>query len=84
MDGYRLTDMMFAGKPIEEFERIMRTEDSGLDWGTLLSLCYTERSYQRVGGDEGYKKNPPINKKRIAYLSDLIAFLEANGIEKNK
>lgn len=82
MGRYRLIDMMFAGKPIEEFERIMRTEGTELEWAALLSMCYCEKSYESVGGDEGYKKNPPINKKRIAYLSDLIAFLEDNGVKR--
>ena len=82
MGSNKLIDMMFEGKPIEAFERIMKSEGTQLEWGALLHMCYCEESYERVGGDEGYKENPPINKKRIAYLSDLIAFLESNGIKK--
>lgn len=43
-----------------------------------------ERSYESVVGDEGYKKNPPINHERIEYLESSINILESNGISIKK
>ena len=43
-----------------------------------------ERSYESVVGNEGYKKNPPINHERIEYLESSINILESNGISIKK
>ena len=64
-----LIDMMFASRPIEEFRELLESGNTELDWGQLLHMCYMEESYERVGGDLGYKENPPINHERIAYLT---------------
>jgi hypothetical protein len=84
MDTGDLMDMMFGGRPIEEFEKLLKSGDPKLDWGELLHMCYMEQSYERVGGDLGYEENPPINHERLAYLAALIDFLKRNGIKGNK
>jgi hypothetical protein len=78
-----LIDMMFDGCPIEEFQQLWESKEN-LDWGELLHMCYCEESYESVGGDEGYLENPPINHERLAYLEELIAFLEDKGIDERK
>ena len=84
MDTMTLIHMMFDSKPIEEFEELWKLGTQGCDWGDLLHMCYCEESYESVGGDEGYKPNPPINHERLEYLSKLIALLESYGIEETK
>jgi hypothetical protein len=78
-----LIDMMFDGCPIKEFQQLWESKEN-LDWGELLHMCYCEESYESVGGDEGYLENPPSNHERLAYLEQLIAFLEDKGIEERK
>ena len=80
MTTYELIDMMFAYEPIENFEEIFKKRIPGLEWEELLTMCYMERNYLRAGGDEGYKKNPPICHNEIDYLTNLISFLETSGI----
>ena len=63
-------------------EEILKAGDIGPEWGELLHMCYFEESYERVGGDEGYLPNPPINHERIAYLEKLISLLERHGIRE--
>ena len=79
-----LIHMMFRSEPIEVFAKILEENNSDLEWDKLLDMSYCERSYESVGGDEGYKKNPPINHERIEYLESLINFLESNGIAIKK
>ena len=74
-----LMDRMFDSQPIEEFQQLWESKEN-LDWGELLHMCYCEERYESVGGDEGYLENPPINHERLAYLKQLIAFLEDKGI----
>lgn len=81
MENYTLINMMFEESPIEDFEELLKTQRDKLNWLELLEYCYTEESYESVGGDLGYMDNPPINYKRIEYLNNLIAFLENNGIK---
>ena len=83
MDEYKLIDMMFDSCPIEEFQQLWESKEN-LDWGKLLHMCYCEESYESVGWDEGYLENPPINHERLAYLEQLISFLEDKGIEERK
>ena len=85
MKEHDLIMMMFENEPIEIFEKLLNEDNSELEWGYLLNMCYCEESYESVGGDFGYMENPPINHERLAYLEKLIDFLESNGIvEKNK
>lgn len=79
---YTLIDMMFASRPLEEFERLWNSEEA-YEWSELLHMCYCEESCARVGGDEGYLENPPIPYEQLAYLQELIAFLEEKGIKEN-
>ena len=79
-----ITDMMFDREPIEEFEQLFINNKDEHDWEELLHMCYIERRYLSVGGDEGYLENPPIDEEGIAYLKSLIAFLEANNIKADK
>ena len=79
-----LIHMMFRSEPIEVFAKILEENNSDLEWDKLLDMSYCERSYESVGGDEGYKKNPSINHERIEYLESLINFLESNGIAIKK
>ena len=81
MENYTLINMMLEESPIEDFEELLKTQREKLNWLKLLEYCYTEESYESVGGDLGYMDNPPINYKRIEYLNNLIAFLENNGIK---
>ena len=74
-----LIHMMFDSKPISMFE-VLLEEHPELDWGDLLRWCYTERSYERVGGDCGGVENPPICYERLEYLERLIEFLERSGV----
>ena len=83
MDEYKLIDMMFDSRPIEEFQQLLESKEN-LDWGELLNMCYCEESYESVGGDEGYLENPPINHERLSYLEQLIAFLKEKGIEEKE
>ena len=76
-----LVDMMFRGSGIDSFKHLWDKDKDAKKWGTLLRLCYWELSYARVGGDEGYLENPPINTERIAYLEELITFLENAGVK---
>lgn len=75
--------MMFGSEPIEKFEELLKSGNEELDWGHLLHMSRIEQSYERVGGDNGWMKNPPICHERLAYLAELIAFLERNGILEN-
>ena len=79
-----LIDMMFEGRSINEFEVLLHTENTELEWGHLLHLSRFEKSYEEVGGDCGDEKDPPINRERIEYLEKLIAFLELNGIKEEE
>ena len=83
MDEYKLIDMMFDSRPIEEFQQLLES-NKNLDWVELLHLCYCEENYESVGGDEGYLENPPINHERLSYLEQLIAFLKEKGIEEKE
>ena len=76
-----LVDMMFKGSGIDSFKYLWDKDKDAKKWGTLLRMCYWELSYERVGGDEGYLENPPINTERIAYLEELITFLENAGVK---
>ena len=76
-----LIDMMFASRPIEEFEELWKNKEN-FDWGKLLHMCYWEERYESVGGDEGYMDNPPINYERLEYLRKLITFLKEKGIKE--
>ena len=83
MDTGDLMDMMFDNKPIEDFEKLLKSGDTVFDWGQLLHMCYMEQSYERVGGDFGDEENPPINHERLAYLAILIDYLKSNGIKES-
>lgn len=76
-----LIDMMFASTDIGAFKILFEKDKDAEKWSELLHMCYWEQSYESVGGDEGYLKNPPINEKRLKYLEELIKFLEDSGIE---
>ena len=76
-----LIDMMFANADIDIFKILFAKDKDPKKWSELLHMCYWEQSYERVGGDEGYLENPPINKKMLKYLGELIEFLEGSGIE---
>ena len=78
---FELIDLMFESKPIEVFQKLLAENREDFDWSELLHTCYCEESYESVGGDEGYLDNPPINHERLAYLEELIKFLEDNGIK---
>lgn len=80
-DEFKLIDLMFESKPIEEFQKLFIENREDFDWSKLLHMCYCEHSYESVGGDEGYLDNPPINHERLKYLETLIKFLEDNGIK---
>ena len=84
MDDMTLIDMMFDSEPVEKFEELLKLGNIGVEWGELLHMCYCEESYVRVGGDEGYLPNPPIDRERLAYLEKLIALLESYGITENE
>ena len=84
MDSTFLIDMMFDGKPIEEFEKILRSGEVGAEWGDLLHMCYCEESYESVGGDEGHLPNPLIDHNRLAYLKALITLLKNYGVLESK
>lgn len=73
--------MMLSSENINTFKTLLKNDDDLNKWSELLNMCYWERSYESVGGDEGYRKNPPINTKRLHYLEELISFLEHSGIE---
>ena len=79
-DGHDLIHRMFDSESIETFKALWKKNISLEKWSKLLHMCYWEVSYARVGGDEGYLDNPPINVERIKYLEELIAFLEGVGI----
>ena len=74
--------MMFDSRPIEKFEELLKSGNPGHEWEELLHMCYCEESCERVGGDEGYMQNSPINHERIAYLNNLIALPESCGIKE--
>ena len=85
MKKRNLTTMMFASEPIENFKKLLEEDVANeLDWGVLLHMSYMEKSYESVGGDNGFMDNPPINYRRIEYLGKLIEFLEENGIKERK
>ncbi len=80
-NAHTLIDMMFGSESIDTFKSLW-DKDKGLEkWSELLHMCYWEVSYERVGGDEGYLDNPPINVARIKYLEELIDFLEQSGVQ---
>ena len=80
IDGRDMIDMMYGRESIETFKTLWEKEKDPEKWSELLHMCYWEVSYERVGGDEGYPDNPPINVERIKYLEELIGFLEEVGI----
>ena len=75
-----LIHMMYASEDIGTFKALMEKEQDPEKWSQLLHVCYWEESYESVGGDTGWLENPPINTRRLAYLKELIAFLEGAGI----
>lgn len=83
-DKYTLIDMMFDYASIEAFKALWDIDNDNKKWGVLLYMCYNEECYERAGGDEGYKKNPPICYERLRYLEGLIKFLENLGVKVNK
>ncbi len=76
-----LIDMMFDDSSIDSFKSFWDKDKDAEKWGRLLHMCYCEKSYVSVGGDEGYLENPPICFKRLKYLEELIDFLEKLGIK---
>ena len=79
-DGTYLVDMMLAEEPIDKFQKLWSVEDNTDAWRQLLNMTCWEVGYERVGGDEGYLENPPINYERIKYLEELIVFLTSKGL----
>ena len=77
----RLIDMMFESTDIDAFKSLWDKNKDAKKWSELLHMCYWERSYESVGGDEGYLDDPPINEERIKYLDALIKFLEESGVK---
>lgn len=75
-----LIDMMFESTDIDTFKLLLGKDKDAKKWSELLHSCYWEQSYERVGGDEGYLDDPPINEKRLKYLEELIDFLEKAGV----
>ena len=80
-DADDLIDMMFDDESIDIFKTLWEWDNALEKWSELLHMCYWEVSYERVGGDEGYLDNPPINVTRIEYLEELIKFLEQSGVQ---
>lgn len=80
-DKYDLTNMMYESADIDIFKSLWDKDKDKEKWSSLLNSCYWEQSYVRVGGDEGYLEDPPINEKRLKYLEELINFLEESGIK---
>lgn len=76
-----LVDMMFESESIDTFKSLWDKDKDAKKWSELLHSCYWEQSYESVGGDEGYLDDPPINKKRLKYLEELIDFLEKAGVQ---
>ena len=81
-DGGYLVDMMFFGEPVVKFKKLWDIEKDVEAWQQLLHMAHCEVRYARVGGDEGYLDNPPINYERIKYLEELIVFLKSTGLAK--
>lgn len=81
-DEYTLIDMMFEGSKIDSFKSLWDKDKDAEKWGRLLHMCYCEKSYESVSGDEGYLENSPINVERLKYLQRLIDFLEKLGIKE--
>ena len=81
IDGRNMIDMMYGSESIETFTTLWEKEKDPEKWSELLHMCYWEVSYERVGGDEGFLDNPPINVTRIEYLEELINFLEQSGVQ---
>ena len=80
-DEHDLIDMMFESADIDAFKFLWDKDKGAKKWSILLHMCYWEKSYESVGGDEGYLEAPPINKKRLKYLETLIKFLEESGVK---
>ena len=80
-DEHDLIDMMFDGESIDTFKSLWDKDKDAEKWSELLHMCYWEVSYERVGGDEGYLDNPPINVAKIKYLEELIKFLDELGVQ---
>ena len=80
-DEYDFVDMMYDNEKLDIFKSLWKKNNDLKKWSHLLHSCYWELSYQRVGGDEGYLENPPINMARIKYLEQLVDFLETSGIQ---
>ena len=80
-DEHDLIDMMFESTDIDTFKLLWGKDKDTKKWSELLRSCYWEQSYENVGGDEGYLDDPPINKKRLKYLEELITFLEESGVK---
>ena len=81
IDGRDMIHMMYGSESIETFKALWEQDKDLEKWSQLLHSCCWELSYERVGGDEGYLENPPINTERIAYLEELITFLENAGVK---
>lgn len=83
-DARTLIHMMFGNSSIDSFKALWDKDKDAEKWGQLLRMCYIEESYVSVGGDEGWKENPPICTERLQYLQALIAFLEETGCKEAK
>ena len=81
IDKDDLISMMLSNENINTFKTLFKNDHDFKKWSELLNTRYLERSYESVGGDEGYLENPSINTKRLHYLEELISFLENSGIE---
>ena len=81
VDGRKLIGMMFDSASVDDFARLWDADKDPKAWGALLHMCYWEESYVSVGGDEGYKENPPICRERLYYLRELIDYLEKLGVQ---
>ena len=79
-----LIEMMFKGVSIDTFKSLWEKDRDSYNWEFLLHMCYCEESYESVGGDDGDMEDPPINEKKLAYLRDLMVFLEKMGIKEEE
>ena len=81
-DGRYLVHMMLSDEPIDKFKKLWDVEKDIEAWEQLLHMTHCEVAYTRVGGDEGYLDDPPINHEYINYLETLIEFLESKGLKE--
>ena len=79
-----LVMLMYENEPLETFEKLLNEDIPEEEWNELFRKCCIEESYESVGGDYGDEDDPPINHKRLAYLSKLIAFLKEKGFGGEK